>query len=95
MSIKIEDVEEVARLAKLEFTAKEKQALVKHLDQIVSYVEKLNGLNTNNVEPTSHVINLKNVFREDKVDESLPQEEALKNAPKKKNGYFSVPKVIG
>jgi aspartyl-tRNA(Asn)/glutamyl-tRNA(Gln) amidotransferase subunit C len=95
VSITIEDVEKVAALAKLEFTIEEKQKLAKQLDQIVAYVEKLNELEVENVKPTSHVIELKNVLREDKVEAWLSQEEALKNAPAKKNGYFSVPKVIG
>lgn len=95
MPISIDDVEKVATLAKLQFTSEEKQKLAKQLDQIVAYVEKLNELNTENVKPTSHVINLKNVLREDKVEAWLSQEEALQNAPAKKNGYFSVPKVIG
>lgn len=95
MSITIEDVEKVAALAKLEFTTEEKQKLAKQLDQIVAYVEKLNELDIENVKPTSHVIELKNVLRKDNVEEWLSQEEALQNAPAKKNGYFSVPKVIG
>ncbi|MFQ6113435.1 MAG: Asp-tRNA(Asn)/Glu-tRNA(Gln) amidotransferase subunit GatC [bacterium] len=95
MSITIQDVEKIAALAKLEFSSEEKQKLAKQLDQIVAYVEKLNELDTESVPPTSHVIDLKNVLREDKVEEWLTQEEALRNAPAKKHGYFSVPKVIG
>lgn len=89
------DVEKLAGLAKFEFTLEKKKKLAKQLDQIVSYVEKLNELDTENVEPSSHVIDLKNVLREDKVEDWLGQEEALANAPKQKQGYFSVPKVIG
>ncbi|MFQ5823634.1 MAG: Asp-tRNA(Asn)/Glu-tRNA(Gln) amidotransferase subunit GatC [bacterium] len=95
MPITIQEVDKIAALAKLEFSSEEKQKLTKQLDQIVVYVEKLNQLDTEDVKPTSHVIDLKNVLREDKVEEWLTQEEALKNAPAKKNGYFSVPKVIG
>ncbi len=95
MPIKIEDVEKVASLAKLEFPFEEKQKLAKELDQIVAYVERLNELDTKAVEPTSHIIDLKNIFREDKVQNWFEQEQALANAPQKKQGYFSVPKVIG
>ncbi|MFQ5648327.1 MAG: Asp-tRNA(Asn)/Glu-tRNA(Gln) amidotransferase subunit GatC [bacterium] len=95
MSITLEDVEKTARLAKLEFSVEEKQALVRHLDQIVAYVEQLNELDTDGVEPTSHVLDLRNIFREDEVNASMSQTDALKNAPKQKDGYFSVPKVIG
>ncbi|MFQ5863663.1 MAG: Asp-tRNA(Asn)/Glu-tRNA(Gln) amidotransferase subunit GatC [bacterium] len=95
MPITIQDVDKIAALAKLEFSSAEKQKLAKELDQIVAYVEKLNELNTESVPPTSHVVDLKNVLREDKVEEWLTQEEALRNAPAKKHGFFSVPKVIG
>lgn len=94
MSITIQDVEKVMRLAKLEFSQEEKEKFVKQLDQIVAYVEKLEELDTENVEPTSHVVELKNVLREDDMAAWLSQDEALANAPKKKQGYFSVPKVI-
>jgi len=94
MPIKIEDVEKVASLAKVEFSFGEKQKLAKELDQIVAYVERLNELDTKAVEPTSHIIDLKNVLREDKAQNWLAQKHALANAPQKKQGYFSVPKVI-
>jgi aspartyl-tRNA(Asn)/glutamyl-tRNA(Gln) amidotransferase subunit C len=58
-------------------------------------MEKLNELDTSNVEPLSHVIELSNVLREDKVRPSYPQEEVLKNAPSKTDKFFKVPKVIG
>ena len=95
MAISIEEVEKVALLAKLSFDRKQMQKLTKELDQIVSYVEKLSELNTDEIAPISHMIDLKNVFREDNLEEWLPTEEALKNAPRAKNGFFSVPKVIG
>lgn len=95
MLIKIEDVEKIAALAKLEFPSEEKQKLAKELDQIVAYVERLNELDTKAVGSTSHITDLKNVLREDKVQKWLDQEQALTNAPQKKQGYFSVPKVIG
>lgn len=94
MPITITEVEKVAALARLSFNENEKKKLVKELDKIVTYIEKLNQLNTDGLEPTTHVIALKNVFREDQVEQWLTQDEALKNAPHSKEGYFSVPKVI-
>jgi len=94
MSITVEQVDQIARLAKLEFSEEEKLEMAGQLAQIVGYVEKLNEIDTDDIEPTYHVIDINNVFREDEVKKSLPQTEVLKNAPKSKLGYFSVPKVI-
>jgi aspartyl-tRNA(Asn)/glutamyl-tRNA(Gln) amidotransferase subunit C len=94
-TITIDDVKKIARLSKLEFSEDEERVLAKQLGDIVGYIEKLNELDTENVAPTSHVLNLRNVFRKDEVKQWLTQEEVLENAPVKKNGYFSVPKVIG
>ncbi|NIR51829.1 Asp-tRNA(Asn)/Glu-tRNA(Gln) amidotransferase subunit GatC [candidate division KSB1 bacterium] len=94
MPISVEEVEKIAVLAKLGFTAQEKQSIAKQLDQIVTYIEKLNELDTEHVPPTLHVLELKNVFREDEVDEWLAQEEVVQNAPAHKKGFFGVPKVI-
>jgi aspartyl-tRNA(Asn)/glutamyl-tRNA(Gln) amidotransferase subunit C len=95
MSVTIQDVDKIAQLAKLAFTEEEKKRFVDQFNQILAYVEKLNELDTDDVAPTYHVLDLKNVMREDVVEPWLTQEEALANAPKQKNGYFSVPKVIG
>ncbi len=95
MRIKVEDIEKMARLARLSFTDEEKQNLASHLDTIVSYVEKLDELDTTDVQPTYHVLDMQNVLRDDVVEPSLHPDEVLRNAPNKKNGYFSVPKVIG
>ncbi len=95
MPITIQDVKKVAKLAKLQFQPQEQKRIAKQLDQIVIYMKKLNELETDMIEPTSHVIDLKNIFRDDKSEGWIKQEEALENAPAKKKGYFSVPKVIG
>jgi aspartyl-tRNA(Asn)/glutamyl-tRNA(Gln) amidotransferase subunit C len=95
MSVTVKDVEHIAKLARLEFTDEEKQKLTHQLNSILVYVEQLNKLDTENVEPLSHVIDLKNVFREDVVRPGLSPEEALKNAPAKTEKFFKVPKVIG
>lgn len=88
------DVEHVAKLARLRLSEKEKEKFAKQLDQILKYVDKLNELDTEKVKPTSHVLPLKNVFREDKAGKSLKVEKVLENAPEKVKGFFKVPKVI-
>jgi len=95
MRITLKDVEYVAELAKLELSQKEKFKFQKELDNIIEYIDQLNELNTENVPITSHVIPLENVFREDRALPSLSQDQALANAPQKKDGFFKVPKVIG
>ncbi len=94
MAITKTDVERVAKLAKLDFTEDEKEDFTHQLSDILTYIEKLNELDTNKIEPTSHVLGIQNELREDKVESWLTQEEALKNAPQQKMGFFSVPKVI-
>ena len=95
MAVTIKDVEHIAKLARLEFTEAEKEKFTHQLNQILAYIEKLNELDTTNVEPLSQVIELKNVFREDEVKSSYPREDMLKNAPSKTEKFFKVPKVIG
>ena len=88
------DVEYVAGLAQLQLTPEEIDAFTSQLDQIVSYMSKLDELDTSQVEPTSHVLDITNVFREDQVEASLSQEDALSISPRQENGFFIVPKVI-
>ncbi len=95
MAVTINDVERIAKLARLEFTEAEKEKFTHQLNQILAYIEKLNELDTTNVEPLSQVIELKNVFREDEVKPSYPREEMLQNAPSRTDKHFKVPKVIG
>ncbi|HEX29614.1 TPA: Asp-tRNA(Asn)/Glu-tRNA(Gln) amidotransferase subunit GatC [Candidatus Poribacteria bacterium] len=92
--ITIQEVETVANLARLEFDEEEKKQFTYQLERILSYIDKLNELDTENVEPTSHVLPIRNVMREDEVKPSYPREEMLKNAPQPVEGYFAVPKVI-
>lgn len=92
--ITIQEVEHVARLARLELTAEEKERMRAQLDSILSYIDKLNELDTSGVEATSHVIPMVNVMREDEVRSSLPQEEALVNAPDREGEFFKVPRII-
>ncbi len=94
MTVTIEDVDHVAALAHLKFSDDERERLVDQLNAILAYMEQLNALDTSGVSPTSHVLNLKNVFRSDEAGPSLTQEEALRNAPASDRGHFTVPKVI-
>jgi aspartyl-tRNA(Asn)/glutamyl-tRNA(Gln) amidotransferase subunit C len=94
MKISKQEVEHVARLARLELAEGEKDKLIDQLSNILTYVETLNGLDTKGVEPTSHVLDIKNVMRDDVSAPSLPQEQALANAPEKAAGHFKVPKII-
>ncbi len=99
MSVTIKDVEHVASLAKLCFSEDEKQKLTSQLNEILAYMEQLNQLDTTNVEPLSHVIELSpaegGMFRKDELKPTLTRDEALRNAPAKTEKFFRVPKVIG
>lgn len=87
-------VKHVANLARLEFKEEEMEQLAVQLDEIISFAEQLNEIDTENVEPTSHVLDVRNVLREDEVKPSLSREETLKNAPDHKDGQFKVPSVL-
>ncbi len=94
MDISREQVEHVAKLARLAVTDEEKGVFARQLSSILTYVETLNRLDTSTVEPTSHVLPIQNVFREDEVRPSLAREQAFANAPDTDNGCFRVPKII-
>ena len=81
MPVKIADVEHVAKLARLQFTRAEMEKFTHQLNQILAYMEKLNELDTKEVEPFSRVVELKNRLRADEVQSSSPVGEILKNAP--------------
>lgn len=89
-----EEVTHVAHLARLALTDEEVQKFTQQLDAIITYAEQLNELDTENVEPTSHVLNMKNVMREDISEKGLPVEEVLKNAPEHEDGQIKVPSII-
>ncbi len=94
MKVSKEEVKYIAKLAKLNFSAAEVEELSVELSKIINYVEKLNELDTGNVEPLSHPLEKKNVFRDDVNVKSISTGEALKNAPDKTGQFFKVPKVI-
>ncbi|QQZ09093.1 Asp-tRNA(Asn)/Glu-tRNA(Gln) amidotransferase subunit GatC [Heyndrickxia vini] len=89
-----DQVNHVANLARLEFDGEQTEKFTKQLDDIINLAELLNEVDTTNVEPTSHVLDIRNVLREDKAEPGLPQEEVLKNAPDKKDGQIRVPSII-
>lgn len=94
MSVTIKDVEYIAGLAKLNFSEEELAELTADMSKILDYMNKLNELNTDDVEPLSNPLDITNVFRPDEPGESITTSEALKNAPESDEKYFKVPKVI-
>lgn len=94
MNIGEEKVAGVAKLARLAMTPAELTRCSEQLSGILTYVEKLNELNTEKIEPTSHLLPLSNIFREDHLAPSLSVEAVLGNAPEKEGRFFKVPKII-
>lgn len=94
MAVTKKEVEKIAELAKLKFSESELEDFTHQMNDILKYMEKLNELNTENVEPLSHPIESTNVFREDKLKQSIKTKDALRNAPLADENYFIVPKVI-
>ncbi len=94
MNISKEEVLKVARLARLELAEAEVDSITAQLDKVFGYVVKLNEVDTENIKPTTHAIEVHNAFREDVVQPSLSQEEALANGPNTNSEAFIVPKVI-
>ncbi|HLC26704.1 MAG TPA: Asp-tRNA(Asn)/Glu-tRNA(Gln) amidotransferase subunit GatC [bacterium] len=94
MKITPQEVEHVAKLARLALDDAEREMFTRQLSDILAYVDKLNELDTSRVTPTSHVIPVQNVFRPDEVGESLPVEEALANSPAPEHNHHRVPKIV-
>ena len=92
--ITLKEVEHVARLARLELSDAEKERMRSQLDAILTYIDKLRQLNTDNVEPTSHAIPMVNVMRGDEVRPYLSTEEILANAPEREGDFVRVPRII-
>jgi aspartyl-tRNA(Asn)/glutamyl-tRNA(Gln) amidotransferase subunit C len=95
MSVSLVDVNKIAALANLEFRSSEIEKFTHQLNKILEYMEKLNRIDTSSVEITYHPNSYPDVFRSDEVEESLPIDKALQNAPEKSWQYFVVPKVVG
>lgn len=94
MEVTDELIDKLANLARLQFSSEEKEGLKKDLGQMISFIDKLNELDTEGVEPLLHMSPRVNVLREDEVEGSVSREEALLNAPEQNGEFFLVPKVI-
>ena len=94
MEITKNTVKHVGHLARIELQDKELDTLSLQLKSILDFIDQLKELDTKNVLPTSHILPLNNVLREDECRDSLAAEKALSNAPQKKDSFFVVPKII-
>ena len=92
--ISLKEVEDVARLARLELSDADKERMRRELDGILSYIDKLRALDIEGVEPTSHAVPMTNVMREDVPRPSFPPADMLANAPDRSGEFFRVPKII-
>lgn len=89
-----EDVEHISWLASIKISDDEKEKFVDQFNSILDYFHQLDEVDTEGIEPTYRVVDLANVFRDDIACKSLTQEEALKNAPRRENGYFKSPRIV-
>src|SRR3989304_10520389 len=88
-------VDKLADLSKLEFDEKSREEIINDLNKMLAFVEKLNEVDTTDVEPLIYMTDEVNVLRGDEVHYDITQKDALKNAPKKDSDYFKVPRVLG
>lgn len=93
-NITMEDVEKVAKLAKLEFSGDEKKKFAEQFSRIIGFVDQISKLDTGNVPPTTHAVEKKNVTRPDEVKPSMPNSDIGGIAPKFSDGSIVVPKII-
>ena len=94
MRISREEVQGIALLARLELTAAEEAELVEHFDKVLTYMEKLNQLTTDGVEPTAHAVAVPSPLREDQVTNQADTDALLQNAPAREANFFKVPRII-
>ncbi len=94
MRLTPEQVDHITLLARLELSPQERERAAGELSQILEYFEKLNELDTEDVEPTDHVLPMENVLRADEKRPGLPREAVLRNAPEQAAGMFQVPRVV-
>ncbi|HPR66959.1 MAG TPA: Asp-tRNA(Asn)/Glu-tRNA(Gln) amidotransferase subunit GatC [Methanothrix sp.] len=87
-------MDHIGWLASIKVAEEEKEGFVASFNSVLDYFHQLDELDTEDVEPTYRVVDLTNVFREDEVSESMPQEESLSNAPRRENGYFKSPRIV-
>ncbi len=94
MKINTDTVDKIAHLARLEFENEAKEQIVKVMNNMLTFIDKLSELDTSNVEPLIYMSDEVNVLREDEIKSEITQQEALKNAPKHDSDYFKVPRMI-
>ena len=94
MKITDEVVDHIAHLARLEFIGNEKEEIKQDMEKIIAFMDKLNTVNTDGVEPLMFMSDAVNVLRDDVAEATVSKEQALKNAPKKDSDYFRIPKVL-
>ena len=94
MKVTKKDLENVAVLSRLAIPADKEEQYTNQLNDVLTYMENLNSIDTDDVQPIAHVLPISNVFRDDVVKESLDRDLALSNAPLKDDGYFKVPKIL-
>lgn len=94
MDIDIKQIEQIANLSRIKLTEDEKDIFREQLTDILGYIEKLNELDTDDVQPMAYATSIKNVFREDQQKPSFPRQEILELSPSSANGFFKVPKVL-
>jgi aspartyl-tRNA(Asn)/glutamyl-tRNA(Gln) amidotransferase subunit C len=94
MKITPEEISHVANLARLQLSSEEVEAMAGQLGDLLSYMAKLNELDTEGITPTTHAISIVNAFREDEVKPSLSREKALSNGPQQDGEFFVVPRII-
>ncbi|SFF11737.1 Asp-tRNA(Asn)/Glu-tRNA(Gln) amidotransferase subunit GatC [Thermoflexibacter ruber] len=94
MQINKETLQKIAHLSRLEITEQDEQKMIDSLNEIIAWVQKLEEVDTTNVEPLTHLTEEVNAFRDDIVLPPLSHEKGLLNAPKKDADYFRVPKVV-
>lgn len=94
MKVDHETLHKIAHLARLDVRPEEEQPLIESLNEVLTWMEQLNEIDTTGVEPLTHISTELNVLREDVVNHQLPREQALQNAPDQNDPYFQVPKVI-
>ncbi|MFN7593205.1 MAG: Asp-tRNA(Asn)/Glu-tRNA(Gln) amidotransferase subunit GatC [Bacteroidota bacterium] len=94
--MKVDDqlVDKISDLARLEFLGEEKEQIKKDLQQILGFVEKLNEVNLDHIEPLVYITDEVNILRDDVAEEHVSKEQALRNVPLKDSDYIKVPKVI-
>ncbi|MCL0049554.1 Asp-tRNA(Asn)/Glu-tRNA(Gln) amidotransferase subunit GatC [Peptococcaceae bacterium] len=87
------EIEYIANLSKLKLDERGKEMYAEQLNKILQYAKKLQNLNTDNIEPTAHVLPVKNVFRDDVVGQHMPNDRAISNVPDFEGNYIKVPKI--